>query len=225
MGLPSPWLRSPCATPGHSLHDQSHGLRSFTGRIRCSQLTEDDGLPAGEVELLIRIRAEAPPSQAASATLPAACTPGAQPDAPLPITRVQPTIELSHGSTTRDGTAAGDDSTLPRSQHPDQPERGPQPRPPDRERYPRPLPQRMRPGPLVKRCLSRHPRRADEPGPHPSCGGARRTRSPGRTEDGTGASHAHVGTDHLDQVLLTMGPTRSASASSAPCAASSSTRP
>src|SRR5712691_11594885 len=52
---------------------------------------------------------------------------------------------------------------------------------------------------------ARHPRRADEPGPHPSCGGAQRTRSPGRTEDGTGASHAHVGTDHLDQVLLTMG--------------------
>ena len=52
---------------------------------------------------------------------------------------------------------------------------------------------------------ARRPRRADEPGPHPSSGGARRTRSPGRTEDGTGASHAHVGTDHLDQVWSTTG--------------------
>jgi hypothetical protein len=40
-------------------------------------------------------------------------------------------------------------------------------------------------------------------GPHPSSGGARQTRSPGRTADGTGASPGHAGTDHLDQVQLT----------------------
>ncbi len=38
---------------------------------------------------------------------------------------------------------------------------------------------------------------------HPSCDGARRTRSPGRTAGGTGASPAHAGTDHLDRVSLT----------------------
>jgi hypothetical protein len=38
----------------------------------------------------------------------------------------------------------------------------------------------------------------------PSSGGARRTRSPGRTADGTGALPAHVGTDHLDRASLTM---------------------
>ena len=37
-------------------------------------------------------------------------------------------------------------------------------------------------------------------GPHPSCGGARRTRSPGQTADETGASPGHVGTDHPDEM-------------------------
>jgi len=45
---------------------------------------------------------------------------------------------------------------------------------------------------------ARRSRRGGEPGPRPSSGGARRTRSPGRTADGTGASPGHVGTDHLD---------------------------
>src|SRR5665811_308271 len=46
-------------------------------------------------------------------------------------------------------------------------------------------------------------RRAGGPGPHPSSGGERRTRSPGRATDGTGASPAPCGTDRLDQVQLT----------------------
>src|SRR5260370_28817817 len=37
----------------------------------------------------------------------------------------------------------------------------------------------------------------------PSSGGARRTRSRGRTAGGTGALPAHVGTDHPDGTLLT----------------------
>ena len=41
--------------------------------------------------------------------------------------------------------------------------------------------------------------------PNPtSYDGARRTRSPAPTADGTGASHAHVGTDHLDRAPLTV---------------------
>ena len=50
------------------------------------------------------------------------------------------------------------------------------------------------------------PRHGDGPGPHPSSAGGRRTRSPGRTADGTGASPAPVGTDRphrLDQVQST----------------------
>src|SRR5690349_17156886 len=46
--------------------------------------------------------------------------------------------------------------------------------------------------------------RADGPGPHPSSGGRRRTRSPGRTTGGTGASPAPSGTDRADRVYLTM---------------------
>jgi hypothetical protein len=43
-------------------------------------------------------------------------------------------------------------------------------------------------------------RRAGGPGPRPSSAGRRRTRSPGRTGDGTGASPGPVGTDRADQV-------------------------
>jgi hypothetical protein len=49
-----------------------------------------------------------------------------------------------------------------------------------------------------------HFHHADGPGLHPSSGGARQTQSPGRTADGTGASPAHVDTDHLDRASLTM---------------------
>jgi hypothetical protein len=57
-------------------------------------------------------------------------------------------LEPNHCSTTRDSNAPSTANDWPRSQHPDQPEQGPQPRRPAQGAVTATLPQRMSPDPL-----------------------------------------------------------------------------